>query len=110
MNLRDYGSRTDILLRMAPWADLELIREKLTEHLLKIRDQPNYFSEKAKQEITEFSKGERHVAPSSIRGNNALERVLHELYRAQASSDRRFSTARTEFVHYFFSADYYLGL
>ena len=78
MNLRDYGSRTSTLLRLAPWADLELIRERITERLLQICELQDYYNEGAKKQIIEFSKGERHNVPTSHRATRALEQILLE--------------------------------
>jgi hypothetical protein len=110
MNLRDYGNRTSILLRVAPWADLELIREKFAEHLLKICEQPDYFTEAQKEVIREFSKGERHIVPATIRGNRAIERTLSQLYPAQRDYDAKFEASRREFVNYFTRTDSSLRL
>lgn len=111
MNLRNYGSRMPILLRLAPWADLELIRERITERLLQIHDLQDYYSVGAKKKIMEFSKGERHHVPASIRATRALEQILLDQYpELQRQYDRRFSAARSELHNYFFASDDYLGI
>ena len=110
MNLRDYGSRTKFLLRIAPWADLELVREQVTERLLKLCELPDYLSDVHKTQIAEFAEGKRHVVRSSLRGNRAVAAALAHLYPTQRDTDRKYHDAQTEFQNYFFATDNYLGI
>lgn len=110
MTLRNYGSRAEILLRLAPWADLELIRGKLAERLLKICDAPDYFTEAQKKQIVDFSEGKGHITRSSLRSKRAVELTLAELYPNQQARDVKFRDATREFYYYFFSSNEYLGI
>lgn len=110
MNLRNYGHREEMLLRFAPWADLELIRERLTERLLKISEIDGYFTDVQKQEVVEFSEGNGHAVSNTLRSRKALELTLSGLYPDQRHYDIKYLEALSEFNYYFFRSDEFLGL
>lgn len=110
MTLRNYGARTNILLRLAPWADLDLVREKLVERLLKLCEQPDYFTTPQRQQIADFAGGKIHIMGLTVRGQRALERTVSNLYSYQRDYDGQYNVAFNEFVRYFFRSDEYLGI
>ncbi len=110
MTLRNYGSRTSYLLRVAPWADLELLRENVSERLLKICEVDDYLSDNHKKQIAEFAEGKRHVVTATLRGNRAVAAALSYLYPIHRDADRKYRDAYQEFLHYFFATDAHLGI
>jgi len=110
MNLRNYGHRETFLLRFAPWADLQLIRTRLTERLIKISEIDGYFTDVQKQQVIEFSEGNGHVVHNTLRSRKALELTLSGLYPDQRHNDVKYLEALSEFGYYFFRTDEYLGL
>lgn len=111
MELRNYGNREPVLLRLAPWADLLTVRNAFAEKLITaIETRPHWYSDLLKKQAKEFASGERCYMRGCDRFRDLLHSTLIELYTDQYNSDPKFREAFHEFKSYFFHSDDYLGI
>lgn len=102
-------TRQKSLLKLAPWADLDLLREKLIEACEEIFVK---WGDKApatyRDRFDEFLTGHRGAIPNSYDFQVAFIKVLRTTYR-EYRDDMRWDEAKSELERYFFRATYWVN-
>ena len=80
--------RMSMLLRLAPWVDLEAAREEI---LNRLKDAG--FSRETLDRIESYEKGEVATLPSSYSIQDEVVYAISDLYRRQMDHDRSFMVA-----------------
>jgi len=111
MTLRNYGRRSSALLRLAPWADLEALREDLAQGLLEeLAENPEDYSTIAKNRILSFAAGERPIVSNCAKFRVILNNAIYHRYNTHQRRDPLYAQAREELQNYFLVTDRKLGL
>jgi hypothetical protein len=99
-------SRLSRLLRLAPWADLDEIREDLIEQCKSIaQEYPSY--DKHIKDIERFDNGEVPTLPDRMRFHYALSSIVRMLYGNLHDNDAMWTDAKSELIRYFFFHDFW---
>jgi hypothetical protein len=94
------------LLRVAPWADLDEIREKL---IVSVNEYLSLYPrmKNTKDVVDSYIAGERPTIPNIDQLKYRLDQILSEQYYPKYN-DRSWGSAYAEIIRYFFFEDYWL--
>jgi hypothetical protein len=91
-----------ILLRYAPWVDLEVTREDVLKRVKRAG-----FSGKTMKMIESYEKGEVPTLPNSYSVADHVIYAVTDLYSTQLDRDRRFYDGAEAIKQYFINASYW---
>lgn len=94
--------RMSILLRLAPWVDLEAAREEI---LNRVKDAG--FGETTMEKVLSYERGEVPALPTSYSVADEVIYAVTDLYRVQLDNDRRFYDGAEAIKQYFINAGYW---
>ena len=96
------------LIRLAPWADIEVVRKRMVNAVKRMLKTHYYMNDSYKESYQEFIDGNGHVIPLAYDLDTKLLKILERI--ADGRHDRRFHDAFNEFLKYFFYTDSQLRL
>jgi len=102
-------TRAKTLLRLAPWADTDLLREKTIEECNALVERwGDSVGAPFRERYDQFLTGECPTLPSSYDFEVAFVRVVREACRPYCD-DQRFDAGKSELQKYFFRAAYWVN-
>ena len=94
------------LLRFAPWADLDLIREKFIKGCRNAINSSDYLYPE-KGNLEKFMSGENPTMPQLYDFKIILSGVVNDLYQEQRNTDPQFTDAKNAISAYFFEKHFW---
>ncbi len=108
MSLRPYESRMPAILRLAPYVDVAVVRQRMENAVKRLLKNNTHMNDEYRTQYEAFLAGDSHVIPMAFQLDTKLLKILERI--AGNRLDRRFHEAFREFIKYFFYSDARLGI